>query len=209
MHCSVSGLESTLSRRAHNRPPACLPRRPVPGSRPLLALHCHPLAFVPFLVARWVTTPKYDASNRQHVAIVDEIIIGNGLPVSEPGGGPDLLARARRRGARSGAARKRRAGARLPSLDSSKRAARRPRPQTIAPWPPPLPLPPPSAPTAGRRRRRRASLWASSCWTAATWRRHPRPRCSPGARADDRHELGAPLRTSLLRCWALLPPPVC
>lgn len=31
---------------------------------------------------RWVTTPAYDPSNRRHVAIVDEIIIGNGLPVS-------------------------------------------------------------------------------------------------------------------------------
>ena len=34
------------------------------------------------LSRRWVTTPQYDPANREHVAIVDEIIIGNGLPVS-------------------------------------------------------------------------------------------------------------------------------
>lgn len=34
------------------------------------------------LPRRWVTTPQYDPANREHVAIVDEIIIGNGLPVS-------------------------------------------------------------------------------------------------------------------------------
>jgi len=28
----------------------------------------------------WVTTPAYDPTNKQHVAIADEIIIGNGLP---------------------------------------------------------------------------------------------------------------------------------
>jgi hypothetical protein len=39
-----------------------------------------------FMTYEWVTTPLFDAANRHHVACVDEIIIGNGLPVSE--GGP-------------------------------------------------------------------------------------------------------------------------
>lgn len=44
--------------------------------------HCYPPAYtLPCCSYEWVTTPKYDASNRQHVACVDEIIIGNGLPV--------------------------------------------------------------------------------------------------------------------------------
>ncbi|PRW05872.1 24-methylenesterol C-methyltransferase 2 [Chlorella sorokiniana] len=33
-----------------------------------------------FMTYEWVTTPAYDPANRRHVAIVDEIIIGNGLP---------------------------------------------------------------------------------------------------------------------------------
>lgn len=33
-----------------------------------------------FVTYEWVTTPEYDASNKAHVAIADEIIIGNGLP---------------------------------------------------------------------------------------------------------------------------------
>lgn len=34
-----------------------------------------------FMTYEWVTTPLYDPTNKQHVACVDEIIIGNGLPV--------------------------------------------------------------------------------------------------------------------------------
>lgn len=43
----------------------------------------HPRACTASLWRRyeWVTTPKYDPTNREHVACVDEIIIGNGLPV--------------------------------------------------------------------------------------------------------------------------------
>jgi len=33
-----------------------------------------------FVAYEWVTTPNYDAKNEKHVAIADEIIIGNGLP---------------------------------------------------------------------------------------------------------------------------------
>jgi 24-methylenesterol C-methyltransferase len=33
-----------------------------------------------FVAYEWVSTPKYDPSNKAHVAIIDEIIIGNGLP---------------------------------------------------------------------------------------------------------------------------------
>ena len=33
-----------------------------------------------FVAYEWVTTPKYDVNNKGHVAIGDEIIIGNGLP---------------------------------------------------------------------------------------------------------------------------------
>ena len=33
-----------------------------------------------FVAYEWVSTPKYDAKDRRHVAIMDEIIIGNGLP---------------------------------------------------------------------------------------------------------------------------------
>lgn len=33
-----------------------------------------------FMTYEWVTTPRFDPSNTQHVACVDEIIIGNGLP---------------------------------------------------------------------------------------------------------------------------------
>jgi len=40
-----------------------------------------------FMTYEWVTTPKYDPTNTTHVACVDEIIIGNGLPVSGGGGG--------------------------------------------------------------------------------------------------------------------------
>ncbi len=35
-----------------------------------------------FMTYEWVTTPAFNASNKDHVACVDEIIIGNGLPVS-------------------------------------------------------------------------------------------------------------------------------
>ena len=38
-----------------------------------------------FMTYEWVTTPAYDPSNAQHVACVDEIIIGNGLPVRSEG----------------------------------------------------------------------------------------------------------------------------
>lgn len=34
-----------------------------------------------FMTYEWVTTPKFDPCNTDHVACVDEIIIGNGLPV--------------------------------------------------------------------------------------------------------------------------------
>lgn len=33
-----------------------------------------------FVAYEWVTTPAYDPKNETHVAIADEIIIGNGLP---------------------------------------------------------------------------------------------------------------------------------
>ena len=33
-----------------------------------------------FMTYEWVSTPAYDPANPQHVAIMDEIIIGNGLP---------------------------------------------------------------------------------------------------------------------------------
>jgi 24-methylenesterol C-methyltransferase len=33
-----------------------------------------------FVTYEWVTTPEYDPKNKAHVAIADEIIIGNGLP---------------------------------------------------------------------------------------------------------------------------------
>lgn len=33
-----------------------------------------------FVAYEWVTTPNYDDKNEKHVAIADEIIIGNGLP---------------------------------------------------------------------------------------------------------------------------------
>lgn len=33
-----------------------------------------------FVAYEWVTTPNYDSTNKDHVALVDEIIIGNGLP---------------------------------------------------------------------------------------------------------------------------------
>ena len=45
-----------------------------------------------FMTYEWVTTPKFDPANTAHVACVDEIIIGNGLPVGgcwqAEGGGP-------------------------------------------------------------------------------------------------------------------------
>lgn len=33
-----------------------------------------------FVTYEWVATPDYDPQNRQHVALMDEIVIGNGLP---------------------------------------------------------------------------------------------------------------------------------
>jgi hypothetical protein len=39
-----------------------------------------------FMTYEWVTTPSYDPTNTAHVACVDEIIIGNGLPVGTTGG---------------------------------------------------------------------------------------------------------------------------
>jgi predicted methyltransferase len=33
-----------------------------------------------FVAYEWVSTPAYDPTNKGHVAIMDEIIIGNGLP---------------------------------------------------------------------------------------------------------------------------------
>jgi len=33
-----------------------------------------------FVAYEWVSTPQFDAKNEKHVAIMDEIIIGNGLP---------------------------------------------------------------------------------------------------------------------------------
>lgn len=33
-----------------------------------------------FVAYEWVTTPKYDPSDKSQVAIIDEIVIGNGLP---------------------------------------------------------------------------------------------------------------------------------
>ena len=38
-----------------------------------------------FMTYEWVTTPAYDPTNKEHVACVDEIIIGNGLPVGTTG----------------------------------------------------------------------------------------------------------------------------
>ena len=46
-----------------------------------------------FMTYEWVTTPAFDAANRAHVACVDEIIIGNGLPVRGGRGGRVLAGR--------------------------------------------------------------------------------------------------------------------
>lgn len=35
-----------------------------------------------FVSYEWVATDKFDASNKEHVRIMDEINFGNGLPVS-------------------------------------------------------------------------------------------------------------------------------
>ena len=39
-----------------------------------------------FATYEWVSTKEFDAGNVDHVAVMDEIIIGNGLPVSGGGG---------------------------------------------------------------------------------------------------------------------------
>lgn len=65
-----SWLAAHHQRGSRSRLCAWVPHPSVPGRA-----CCRPLP-------RWVTTPAYDPSNRRHVAIVDEIIIGNGLPVS-------------------------------------------------------------------------------------------------------------------------------
>ncbi len=38
-----------------------------------------------FVSYEWVSTPKYDPKNPEHVRIMDEINFGNGLPVSAGG----------------------------------------------------------------------------------------------------------------------------
>ena len=40
-----------------------------------------------FVTYEWVATPKFDASNPEHVKIMDEINYGNGLPVRRGEGG--------------------------------------------------------------------------------------------------------------------------
>lgn len=37
-----------------------------------------------FASYEWVSTAKYDGSNKDHVRIIDEINFGNGLPVRSP-----------------------------------------------------------------------------------------------------------------------------
>lgn len=39
-----------------------------------------------FASYEWVSTAKYDSSNKNHVRIIDEINFGNGLPVSSSEG---------------------------------------------------------------------------------------------------------------------------
>lgn len=137
----------------------------------------HPLLPSPCPHPRWVTTPQYDPSNRRHVEIVDEIIIGNGLPVSR------VLCQAlgrRRLASKQG----------WPGLHCCRStffpvsSAHSHSSASLA-----LPLKLKalalcpclrSAPTRGVRPRRPASLWASSFWTAVTWRRPPPPPPSHG-----------------------------
>ena len=52
-----------------------------------------------FVTYEWVATPKFDASNPEHVKIMDEINYGNGLPVRRGGGGGGGRTAASREGA--------------------------------------------------------------------------------------------------------------
>lgn len=46
-----------------------------------------------FVTYEWVTTKYFDAANENQQALIDEIVIGNGLPVRALGWGGSLLLR--------------------------------------------------------------------------------------------------------------------